>query len=48
VSRAEVSHYDARLFELDGFAAPSGAPDHVCFAPRVDVSVYSVERNSAR
>jgi uncharacterized protein YqjF (DUF2071 family) len=48
VSRAEVSHYDARLFELDGFAAPTRPPDHVCYAPRVDVSVYSVERNSGR
>jgi uncharacterized protein YqjF (DUF2071 family) len=44
VSGAEVNHYDARLLELDGFDVPGRPPDHVCYAPRVDVSVYALER----
>jgi uncharacterized protein YqjF (DUF2071 family) len=43
LSGAEVSHHDARLFELDGFEAPTRPPDHLCYAARVDVSVYAVE-----
>ena len=48
VSGAEVSQYDARLFELDGFETPNRPPDHLCYAPRVDVSIYALERNSGR
>jgi uncharacterized protein YqjF (DUF2071 family) len=40
LSEAELGYYDPRLFELDGFNVPVGPPDHVCYAPRVDVSVY--------
>jgi uncharacterized protein len=43
VAGAEVSHCDARLFKLDGFNPPSRPPDHVCYTPRVDVSVYPLE-----
>jgi uncharacterized protein len=43
VSRAEVDRYDPRLLELEGFDAPDRAPDHVCHARRVDVSVYPIE-----
>jgi uncharacterized protein YqjF (DUF2071 family) len=41
---AELGYYDPRLFELDGFDLPVGPPDHVCYAPRVDVSVYLPKR----
>jgi uncharacterized protein YqjF (DUF2071 family) len=43
LSGADLGHYDPRLFELDGFDVPLGLPDHVCYAPRVDVSVYLPE-----
>lgn len=43
VGGAEVSHCDARLFELEGFDVPDRPPDHVCSVPRVDVSVYALE-----
>jgi uncharacterized protein YqjF (DUF2071 family) len=43
LSEAEVSQYDAQLFELDGFDAPGRRPDHVCYAPRVDASIYALE-----
>jgi uncharacterized protein YqjF (DUF2071 family) len=37
LSEADLGHYDPRLFGLDGFNVPVGPPDHVCYAPRVDV-----------
>ena len=40
LSEADLGCYDPRLFKLDGFHVPVGPPDHVCYAPRVDVSVY--------
>jgi uncharacterized protein len=43
VSGAEVDRYDPRLFKLEGFDLPDRSPDHVCYAPRVDVSVYPIE-----
>ena len=43
VSRAEVARYDPRLFELERFPVPDRSPDHVCYASRVDVSVYPLE-----
>jgi uncharacterized protein YqjF (DUF2071 family) len=43
ISGAVVDRYDPRLFELEGFDAPDRAPDHVCHAHRVDVSVYPLE-----
>jgi uncharacterized protein len=44
ISGAEVDRYDPRLFELEGLDLPDRPPDHVCYAHRVDVSVYSLER----
>jgi Uncharacterized conserved protein len=44
VSQAEVDRYDPRLLELEGFDAPDRAPDHVCYAHRIDVSVYPPEK----
>jgi uncharacterized protein YqjF (DUF2071 family) len=41
---AQVEIYDAQLFALNGFAIPRTAPDHVMYSPRVDASVYRVER----
>jgi uncharacterized protein YqjF (DUF2071 family) len=43
LSEAEVSQLDARVFELDGFARPARSPDHVCYAQRVDASIYALE-----
>ncbi len=43
LSEADLGCYDPRLFELDCFNVPVGPPDHVCYAPRVDVSVYLPE-----
>jgi uncharacterized protein YqjF (DUF2071 family) len=43
LSEADLDYYDPRLFELDGFDVPVRPPDHVCYAPRVDVSVYLLE-----
>jgi uncharacterized protein len=43
VSGAQVDLYDPRLFELDGFPVPDRPPDHVCYASRIDVSVYPLE-----
>jgi uncharacterized protein YqjF (DUF2071 family) len=43
LSTAEVSEYDDRLFELNGFAVPARPPDHVAYSQRVDVFVYSLE-----
>jgi hypothetical protein len=43
LSGAEADHYDPRLFELDGFDQPGRPPDHVCYSPRVDVSIYPLE-----
>jgi len=40
LGEAEVDQYDSRLFELDGFDVPDRPPDHICYASRVDVSVY--------
>jgi uncharacterized protein YqjF (DUF2071 family) len=44
LSGAEVDQCDPRLFELEGFDVPDRPPDHVCYASRVDVSVYALER----
>jgi uncharacterized protein YqjF (DUF2071 family) len=44
ISRAEVDRYDARLLELEGLDAPDRGPDHVCYAHRIDVSVYPPEK----
>ena len=44
VGRAEVDRYDSRLLELEGFDPPDRVPDHVCYADRVDVSVYLPEK----
>jgi uncharacterized protein YqjF (DUF2071 family) len=40
LSEADLDYYDPRLFELNGFDVPVGPPDHICYAPRVIVSVY--------
>jgi uncharacterized protein len=44
VSQAEAKRYDPRLLELEGLDTPDRAPDHVCYADRVDVSAYLPEK----
>jgi uncharacterized protein YqjF (DUF2071 family) len=48
ISRAAVGRYDPRLLELEGLDAPDRPPDHVCYAHRVDVSVYPPEKCQER
>ena len=42
-----VTKWDARLFALNGLAAPTVPPDHLIFSSGVDVSVYPIARLAA-
>ena len=44
LSGADLAHHDPRLFGLNGFDVPVRPPDHVCYAARVDVSIYPLDR----
>ncbi|MCC5839558.1 MAG: DUF2071 domain-containing protein [Opitutales bacterium] len=44
LSRTRVHAWDARLFTLNGFAAPQRAPDHVVASPGVDVGIRPLRR----
>lgn len=39
---AQVPQWDAKLFELNEFQAPTREPDHVIMSPGVDVEVFAV------
>jgi uncharacterized protein YqjF (DUF2071 family) len=41
---AQVSQWDAKLFELNGFHLPGRDPDHVIMSPGVDVDVFPLDK----
>jgi hypothetical protein len=43
IRAADLSAWDGRLFALAGFSPPHRAPDHVCAANAVDVSVWPLQ-----
>ena len=47
LSPARVTHADTALFSDNGFPAPTRPADHAMVSPRVDVSIYGLQRLSA-
>jgi uncharacterized protein YqjF (DUF2071 family) len=48
LSPTRLHAWDARLFALNGFAAPERAPDHVVASPGVDVGIRPLRRLRCR
>jgi uncharacterized protein YqjF (DUF2071 family) len=47
IGEVALGAWDERLFALAGFSPPNRAPDHVCAAGAVDVSVWPLRRVGA-
>lgn len=44
LQQAEVTQYDTRLFTANGLNAPEHPPDHILYAPGVDVTADRIQR----
>lgn len=43
ISKALVPKWDDKVFEWDGLKRPKRPPEHICFAPGVDVEIFSLQ-----